>query len=122
DRIEALPRDGLVLARVRLAAPLVHAEELQPHGAVRIGEHARDPGIGLADIDAELLVQLARQRLRCRLAGLDLAAGKLPVAGVHLAGGTLREQERAVRTLEHRGRDLNYFFFGCRPAQSRANW
>ena len=46
--------------------------------------------------DAQFLVQLAPQRLLDRLAGLELAAGKLPVAGVDLALGPRGEQEAAV--------------------------
>ena len=57
--------------------------------------------------------------------GLDLAAGKLPVAGVDLAVRALREQERAVGALDDRRGDLDHAslrFFGVRvPAQSRAN-
>ena len=42
-----------------------------------------------------------------RLAGLDLAAGELPVAGVDLARRALREQERAVGPLDDRRGDLD---------------
>jgi hypothetical protein len=42
---------------------------------------------GLGDLDAQLLVQFADQALLGRLAGLDLAAGKLPQAGQRLALG-----------------------------------
>src|SRR5204862_3472417 len=70
-------------------------------------------------------MELPGERALYRLAGLDLATGKLPVAGVDLAGRALREEEGAVGALNHRRRDLDgfhYFFFACLPAQSRANW
>jgi hypothetical protein len=89
--------------------------------AVGVDVFARDPGIGLHDVDADLLMQLAREGLVGRFAGLDLAAGKFPVAGVHLAGWALREEESAVGPLDDRGRYFNHFF-AWRPAQSRANW
>ena len=122
---EALPGDRLLLARLRVALPGGDAEEIEPHGGVRIGVHAGDPGIRRAGVDAEFLVQLARQGAVGRLARFDLAARELPVAGVDLAGRPPREQEGAVGALDHRRGDLDtaiYFFFACLPAQSRANW
>jgi hypothetical protein len=107
---------------MRLALPSMNAKEIQPHCAVRVGEHARDPGISRPDVDAELLVELSGERGCRRLARLDLATGKFPVAGVDLARGTLGEEERAVGAPDDRRGNLDHFFLACRPAQSRANW
>ena len=73
---------------------------MQPHGGVRIGEDARDPRRGRAHLDTELLAQLACERRPRVLAGLDLAAGKLPIAGIALSLGALRQQEHAVGALD----------------------
>ena len=69
--------------------------------------------------DAELLGELAHQRLRRALARLDLAAGEFPVAGVGLAFRTAAEQEAAVGLQDDGGRrfdDLPAHFPPCRPA------
>src|SRR5262245_26021628 len=95
---------------MRLALPFHDAEEMKHHGAVFVDVHARDPRVGLADTDAELLKELAAQRLGERLALLHLAAGEFPPAGVDLAGRTLCEEKRAVRPLEDGRYDLNHFF------------
>jgi hypothetical protein len=107
QRPEVLPRERLALAAVRLAAPRQHAEEVQADVGVRIGEDAGDPGIRALDLDAELLVQLARQRVGGRLARFDLAAGELPPAAVDLAGWPLREQRPAVRADQDRDRNVD---------------
>src|SRR5687767_10100395 len=116
-----LPRDRLVFARMRLAAPRMHPKKAEANGAVGISENPREPRISRPDVDAELLVELSRERGGRRLAPLELAAGKFPVAGVDLARGTLGEEESAVGALDYRRRYLDHFFFACRPAQSRAN-
>ncbi len=56
--------------------------------------------------ETQLLGELAVEGRARRFAGLELAAGKFPVAGVRLAGGALRQQHAAVRALEDRGGDL----------------
>jgi hypothetical protein len=122
-RAEPLPGDCLILPRVGFISPGNHPEEIEPHVPVRVDVLAREPWVGALDVDAELLVQLARQGLLRRLAGFDLAARELPIARVYLARGALRQQERAVRALQHRGGHLHHYFpFACRPAQSLANW
>src|SRR5688572_14805101 len=108
---------------MRLAFPPRDTEKIQPDRGVRVGEYARDPRVGGLDVNSELLVQLAKQRVRAILARLDLAAWEFPVSGVDLAERALRQQECAIRPLHHGRRDLDHhFFFGCRPTQSRANW
>jgi hypothetical protein len=106
---------------MRLAAPLMHPKKVEANGAVGIRENPREPRIRRPDVDAELFVQLAGERGCRRLARLDLAAGKFPVAGVDLARRALGEEERAVGTLDDRRRNLDHFLLACRPAQSRAN-
>jgi hypothetical protein len=59
-RVDRLPGNRLVLARMRLTGPVKHAIEMQPHVPVRIEVLARNPGIGRAHVDAQLLMQLAR--------------------------------------------------------------
>src|SRR5882724_11663196 len=66
---------------------------------MRVDVLARDPGIGCAHIDAELLVEFTGKRACRALARLDLAAGKFPIAGVYLAARPLREQDAPVRPL-----------------------
>ena len=58
--VDLLPCDRLILARMRFVFPTNYPIEMQPHGGVRIGVDASDPGVRGLDIDAELLVQLAR--------------------------------------------------------------
>ena len=104
---QALPRKVLPLPAARFAVPLGDAEKIEPHGGVRIGENPRQPRPGAAHFDAEFFVQLARKGLLGGLAGFDLAAGKLPPAGIHLAGRALREQEGPIGAQDHRRGDLD---------------
>ena len=93
---------------MRLALPREHAEEIQPHGRVRVFEHPSDPAAGALDHDAEFLVQLACQCSFQRFARLHLAAGEFPVAGVDLALWALRQQHAAVGLGQHRGDDFGH--------------
>jgi hypothetical protein len=54
------------------------------------------PDLHRADGDAQLLMELAPQRLLDRFARLDLAAGELPVARIGLALGAGGQQQRLV--------------------------
>jgi hypothetical protein len=53
------------------------------------------------------------------LAGLDLPAGKLPIAGVRFSLGALCKEERAVGPLDHGRGHFRYFrrraYFFFRP-------
>src|SRR6188474_2851969 len=121
---DPLPRDRLVLERLRLALPRGHAKEMQADGGVRVCVHPRDPRRGLAHADAELLLELACQCRARILAGLDLAPGKLPVAWIRLALRALREEELAGPFDDRRGDlgDLRHFLLPpWRPTWSRAN-
>src|SRR3954447_3553791 len=80
QRVERLPTDVLALAWLRLVLPVEYPVKAQMHDAVRVGEDARDPGTREADLDAELLVELARDGMRRRLTFFDLAARKFPIA------------------------------------------
>jgi hypothetical protein len=95
-----LPGQRVVVDVADLPVPAADAEEMQPHVGVRIDELAGDPRRVAVGLDAELLVELAHQRLRRGLARLDLAAGEFPVAGVGLAfrgGGRAGSGRRAAR-------------------------
>jgi len=48
---------------------------MQAHFGVRIAEDPGDPGISAFDLDAELLADLAPERLRDRFAGSILPPG-----------------------------------------------
>ena len=73
---------------------------------VRIAVPLHEPGCGAAHGEAQLFGELAVERFPRRLAGLELAAGKFPVARVGLAGGALREQHLPVRALDDGRRDV----------------
>src|SRR5205814_10289476 len=80
-------------AHLQLAAPGSPLAEVQADARVRVVDARVLPRLRIDDVDAQLLVQLARQRGDDRLAALELAARKLPPAGVHLARRPRREQE-----------------------------
>jgi hypothetical protein len=66
------------------------------------GERRQAGNIGF---DADLLVQFADEAFFRRLAGLDLAARKLPQAGQLLAFGALRQKHAAVGIDQRAGCD-----------------
>ena len=72
-------------------------KEAKTNRRMRIAELASDPGPGTIDADAEFFLQFANERRACRLAGLDLAARKLPVASANLSRRSLREEEFGSR-------------------------
>jgi hypothetical protein len=126
--VGALPGQGTMHVVVQLAAPVADAEEIQPDMGVFVNMLAAQPGVGARHADAEFLAQLAQQRGVRRLAGLDLAAGEFPVAGIEGARRALAEQEfhHAIRraSLDDGGGDFGDFshfaaagfFLACRPA------
>ena len=75
-----LPFERAVHMIVHLAGPLGHFEEMQAHIGVLVVMLAHQPGPASVRGDAQLFVELAHQGGACILAGLDLAAGKLPIA------------------------------------------
>ena len=99
-------------------------------------EFARQPGVGRLYVQPELFMQLALEGIARSFAGLDLAAGKLPIARVNFACRTLGKKKLATSVFDHGGshfyalarrHDFNASPIylpraACaRPAQSRAN-
>ncbi len=103
----ALPRERLTVVADGIAVPLEDAEEVKLDVGVRIDEPLHQPRRGAPDADAELLGELAFERVARRLARLELAAGKLPITGVRLPRRALREQHAAVGAHDDRGGDGN---------------
>ena len=102
----ANPGEFGVFAGLHEAVPT--ADQVERHQEVTAGvggarEHEGGQAIGL-DADAEFFVELADQRGFGRLAGFDLAAGKLPQPGERLALGAAADQHAAV-LVDDRGRD-----------------
>ncbi len=127
ERPGTLPRERLAVVADRLAVEGEHAEEVELDVRVRVDVLLHDPGRGATHDDAELLDELARERVARRLARLELPARELPVARVGLARGALREQHAAVGAHDDRGRDARHAHRQGRrlnascPAQSFAN-
>ena len=90
----------------RIAVPFEHAEEVQEDVGVRITVPLHEPRRGAAHGETQLFGELAVERFPRGLAGLELAAGKFPVARVGLAGGALREQHLPVRAQDDGRRDV----------------
>src|SRR5437899_1290259 len=89
ERAWLLPRKGLSVMTERFADPAKHAEEVELDVRMRVDEFLRDPRRRVRDRDAELLLQLACERMSRGFAGLELAAGEFPIAGIGLADRTL---------------------------------
>src|SRR5690606_11834362 len=99
---------------------------MQSHMGMLVHVLAAQPRAQVGHANAEFLVQLATQGLRRRFAGLDLAAGKLPVAGIHRVLRALTKQVAPVRPQQHtRGHidelACHALSSSSRPAWSRAN-
>ena len=84
---QAAPGHLLGITHLEITGPVVDLAEVQAHPGVWVVEHLLLPGVHGADGDAQFLLQFAPQGLLQRLAGLELAARELPVAGVDLADG-----------------------------------
>ena len=102
----AHPFDVLSFRRDDKSVPL--SADIERHQQMKIvigvaGEGQRRE-TGLADFDAQLLPEFARQRAFGALAGIELAAGKFPQAGKLLAFGTLRDEHTIIR-VDQRGGD-----------------
>ena len=82
---QLLPGHLLALAHLELARPLRHLAPVQTHQRMRVVMLGHLPGMGLANGHAQLFDQLSAQSLLHALAGLQLAARKLPVARIRLA-------------------------------------
>ena len=107
NRPGRLPGKVLSFAWMRFARPFEYAEEIQPHGRMRIGEYAGDPAAGTHHTYAQFFGEFASQRGFERFAGFHLAARKFPIAGVYLVGRPAGEQDFAVGANEDGGNDFN---------------
>jgi hypothetical protein len=58
-------------------------------------------------LDAEFLVEFARERASRILAGLDLAAREFPLARIDLVGRTLADQDLAALVAQRAGGDVD---------------
>ena len=105
--MRVLPRERLPVVAYRLAVECPDAKEMELDVRMRIDEFLHEPGRRAAHDDAELLAELAHQRLLGRLVRFELAARKFPVTGVGLAGRSLREQDVPVAALDDRCGDAN---------------
>ncbi|MNN09539.1 hypothetical protein D3C81_1224240 [compost metagenome] len=85
-----------------LASEGAHLVDVEQHRQVGIVVAHLDQRPGCRHADAQLLVQLARQRGFHRLAGLDLAAGELPQTALVLVFGTPGDQHPAIGAADHR--------------------
>ncbi len=121
-RAGPLPCQRRMHVVAQFAAPSGHPEEVEPHVGVLVDVLAHDPRRRRGHLDFQLLMQFAHQRIARRLARLDLAAGKLPVARIEGVRRALAEQEAAVRAQDDCRRDFgNLHLPECLPAKSRAN-
>jgi hypothetical protein len=102
-----VPRHGLPFPAVRLTAPAGDTPGVEFDLELRISVQVADQRAGGLDGDAELLVELARQRGLAGLAGVNLAAREFPGAGQALAGRALGDQHAAVGSLENGGDDVD---------------
>jgi hypothetical protein len=75
--------------------------------SMRINEALDKPGGRAAHPQAELLLELADQRVPRRFAGFELSPRKLPIACEGLAGRTLGKEYATVRTRDDRRGDRN---------------
>ena len=80
-----LPGHRLALAHLELTLPVEDLAEVQAHAGMLVVDQFDLPRLGRADADAQFLVQFALQGLLDTFARLQLAARKLPIAGVDLA-------------------------------------
>jgi len=96
--------------RLRLAAIASDYPQVEQHAPMRILVLVGNQRRRFVDFDAELLAQLANERVARLLAGLALAAGKFPTARHVLAGRTLRNEHAARGVEQGAGDDVNQAF------------
>ena len=90
DPLQFLPQQRPGLARDR------RVTEVQAHGALGVGVLGHEEFVADRRVHAEFLDELARKAGVVGLAGLALAAGKLPEAGEVRALETSRDQQLPV--------------------------
>src|SRR6516162_3844829 len=96
------PLQGLRVERARLPKVALDDPQRELHIMLLVGVGDAHEGPRRDDLDAELLAQLARQRVALALARSHLAAREFPAPRENLAGGALRN-EHAAGTIEERG-------------------
>ena len=87
--------------------PLRDPEKAQPHRGVFVHVSACQPLRCLFDLQPEFLADFAANRLQWCFAGLNLAAGKLPIAGVNLANRPLGEKVTSIRPRQYGSYDFH---------------
>ena len=92
DRAWRLPGKRLPLSSMRFARPIAAAAEIQFDVCMFVAETLTPPERGAADMNAQLLVNLANKRFDDSLIAFDFTARKFPEAGVGLAHRALREE------------------------------
>jgi len=93
---------------MRLAAVACDPPDIELHDPVGICVADADQTPCRAESHAELLVELPRERLPGALAGMGLAAGKLPGAGHMLPCGALGDQDTPAGIDERPGNHGHY--------------
>ena len=100
------PRAGRMLAGDRFTLERGDQPGIEVHRQFGVHVPQADQRPGRGHPDAELLAQLADERLLHGLKGLHLAAGKFPLARVELVGGPLADQDFAARVAQGAGGDV----------------
>jgi hypothetical protein len=101
------PGQGLALVAAGGAAPGADVAHVQAQALVRVGLRDADHGVAQLDVDAEFLVQFAREGGFGRFVGFALAAGEFPEAGEVAALGAAGEQDAAARVGDDPGDDFD---------------
>ena len=110
------PGQRLTFTTGRGTFPCANPAHVQHDALVAIGARHRDQRLAAADMDAEFFMQLARERLFGSLAGVDLAARKLPQSRQVATRRTAREQDAPTRIGNHAGDYMHGF--GCAHRES----
>ena len=92
----AHPADTAVLEQVQLAAREAADDGYQLHGQVRVIVPDRPAAADRADLEPELLPDLAGDAGAGAFAGVQLSTGELPLARAVHAGAALRSQDATV--------------------------
>src|SRR5262249_10609264 len=97
------PLQRLRIERARLPQEALDDPQRELHITLLVGVGEAHERSRRDDLDAELLAQLAHERVALALARGDLAAREFPAPGESLAGGALRNQH-AAGTIKECGR------------------
>ena len=80
-----------MLMRMQITDPGRHSKKTDLNSGVRVNKVPRDPRRHCRHPNAKLFLQLTHQGLGETFARFDLAARKLPVAGIGFTGRPLRQ-------------------------------